>query len=528
MSIAHWCLRVGFLASALGVGPSALAQLACLPINDVEVVNAPSLDRAQIDAITAPFEGRCIGLGDFNAILEAVTDAYIAAGLITSRAYLPEQDLSDGRLEIAVVEGSIEKIRFNGAVDRSWQTVVYPGLVGRLANIREIEQGLDTIRAMESFSADMTLDPGSEIGTSILDINATSEKPWRATYSANNYSQDPMGEWPATVGLEADHALGINDQWVVNYTKSMSPSPFHFGYDGFGTEALNASLTIPYGKWEGTLAYSGSRYHQEIDGIFTPIPLNGWSQNWTFDLKRLVHRDRVSKTYLTLSLDRQENENYIFDTLIESSSRVLSTAKLDLSHERPFWDGTLKGNISYQTGLRWLGAEDYRSQPAGQPNAQFSRWNIAASYEKDWALRAGNLGYLSTFSSQLSDDRLYGGQQFAIGGPSTVRGVLSAVAAGSSGFLTRHEFEWQPTKFENKYTGKFGVYAGLDYGVIVEQTDIDVPYWQATGGVVGLRFEGGLFDLDVGYAHLLHLPNQSRLDEYQPSGEWMISLSREF
>ncbi len=504
------------------------AQVACLPIDRVIVDGVTLFDASKAKAWIAPFEGKCLGLQDFNRIMEAITTAYVDEGYITSRAYLPEQDLSDGSLEIAVVEGYIEDIQFNGEEDRSWQAVVYPKLEGEVANIREIEQGLDNIREMESFKADMELEAGSETGQSILNISATSEQPWKITYSANNYSQEPMGEYSSTIGFSYDHLLGLNDQWNLSFTKSMSPHPLNWGYDGFGTRAINFDLTIPYGKWENTFALSWSDYYQETPGQFDPIPVDGWSRSQSLSFKRLMHRDQTSKTHLTFSLERSEAENYILDTLIESSSRILTVGKIELSHERPLWKGELKSSFALEKGLKWFGAENYDEMPEAQPNAQFTRYLFSADYERDWQFDNGKLGYNATFSAQHSGDRLYGSQQLSIGGVSTVRGVWSSLAAGNSGFTLRQELSYEMPKLKSNWGGTPTLFTALDYGRIFEDTRYDIKNWEATGGVLGLRFEGGALDLDLSYAKLLNLSDQSALDEHQQSGVWMISVSKEW
>ncbi|WP_260394235.1 POTRA domain-containing protein [Pseudomonas aeruginosa] len=42
-----------------------------------------------------------------NALLKAVTDHYLDRGYVTTRAYLPQQDLASGTLRIIVVEGRL-------------------------------------------------------------------------------------------------------------------------------------------------------------------------------------------------------------------------------------------------------------------------------------------------------------------------------------------------------------------------------------------------------------------------------------
>ncbi len=520
LTLATLCTTVALFAQG--------AAANCLPIKEVKITGVALFDEETIRSWRAPFEGRCLGFDEFNKVLETVTSAYIDAGYISSRAYLPEQDLSQGVLTIATVEGRIEAVRFNSEIDHDWQTLVYPNIIDEIAQIRTIEQGLDTIRTMQSFSAEMELQPGSQTGQSILDISAKSEKPWALKYSANNYSQEPLGEYSSTISLTYDHLLGINDIWEISHTKSMSPNPFNWGYDGLGTKAYSIGLTLPYGKWENKFSIARSYYEQETPGIATANTADGWSSTHNLNFKRLIHRDQESKTHLSFSINRAENENFSNGVFIEVSSRILTTGAIELSHERPFKKGTFKGSLRLEKGLRGLGAENASQQSTAQPDAQFLRLLANASYEKSWKRDNANIGYSATFSGQYSNDRLYGGQQFAIGGVSTVRGTFASLARGSKGAFLRQEISYTPTKLKTKHIGQPELYAGLDYGFIAKDKSLDTKFWQATGATLGLRLKSGFADIDISYAKLIDANQQSNLNIHQPSGVWMATIAKKF
>ncbi len=523
----HLWLAGGAVA-CFGFAPSlSYAQVACLPIDDVYVHDVSLFPQSEVNSWVSDFEGRCLGLGEFNSIMERVTEAYVDAGYITSRAYLPEQDLADGSLEFNVVEGRLERVVFNGEPDPLWQSIAFPGIEDRYVNIREVEQGLDVIRMMPSYQVEMEFEPGEEAGDSVLQISAVSEKPWRINTSFNNYGQAPLGEYNSTIGLEWDNVLGQNDIWSISYTKALSPTPFSIDYDGPGSESLAFNAKFPYGKWLTSVGYNYSRYKQEIDGTFTPIPMDGWSNGLSLNTRYMWHRDQESKTYLRGELSRNQNKNYIMGTLIESSSRTVSSLKLGISDERPIWDGYLQTSMDLEMGLDAFGAEDHSEMPKGQPDAQYRLLSASANYARQWEKDWGVLAYDATLSGQLSQDRLYYSQQFTLGGVSTVRGTMSSIASGSSGILARQEIEWKPKSAVLPYAGQLSLYAGLDWGHIFEQKAVDVERFTATGGVLGLKLKQGLVDIDFSYGDLMCLGCKDFSDAYD-SGVWMLSVSKTF
>src|SRR3546814_8677404 len=98
--------------------------------------------------LVAPYLGRCVTVDDIERLLGEVTKAYIDRGYATTRAYLPEQDLSSGRLRIEVVEGRISRIEVDGSGVFVPGAFLYPD--GDRLNLRRLEQGLDQINRLRS------------------------------------------------------------------------------------------------------------------------------------------------------------------------------------------------------------------------------------------------------------------------------------------------------------------------------------------------------------------------------------------
>ena len=67
-----------------------------------------------LDEVAQPFVGRTLGRNRINLLLRRLTEAFIAQGYITTRAYLGQQNLSSGTLTIDVVKGRIAAFTLNG------------------------------------------------------------------------------------------------------------------------------------------------------------------------------------------------------------------------------------------------------------------------------------------------------------------------------------------------------------------------------------------------------------------------------
>jgi len=96
----------------LPAAPEAEPGAAAFEATSIEVSGITLLSKTEIDALTAPYIGRKLTLADVNNLIRDITNAYIEKGYVTTRAAVPPQDFSSGKLVIIVIEGKVEAIEF--------------------------------------------------------------------------------------------------------------------------------------------------------------------------------------------------------------------------------------------------------------------------------------------------------------------------------------------------------------------------------------------------------------------------------
>lgn len=74
--------------------PATPADTRCFPIKTIELKGADSLPAPDRERLLKPYIGQCLGVSQLNELLKVITDYYLGKGRVTSRAYLPQQDLS--------------------------------------------------------------------------------------------------------------------------------------------------------------------------------------------------------------------------------------------------------------------------------------------------------------------------------------------------------------------------------------------------------------------------------------------------
>ena len=492
--------------------PSAL----CLDIGDISVDGVALLRLRTVDAVIAPFKGQCLGLSGINAVLEAVTFAYVDKGYVAARAYLPKQDLSDGELEIVVVEGRLETIVMNGDPSAlpGQKATAFPGMTGRALNLRDIEQGLDQMGRLRSVDAQMQIAAGSEQGASVLEVTRRADRPWHGSVGINNNGSAATGENILSFDVGFDDALGHNDSLSFGYQRSMTRFPLTPSGERPNGDTLTLGFEIPYGYW--TFGLSGMRnfYRSQITGALGVIETSGSSTNLSATADWLVFRNQTAKTTLSAGLTWKDTQSFVLGSLVDVSSRSLSVLNVSLSDSRQLFGGQATASFGVQQGLPIWGAFDDATAPSGAPLGQFRKYDVSLGFSRDWSVGAHGLSYWGALTGQWSRDLLFGSEQMSIGGRSSVRGSESGVLFGNRAAYLRNEFTWKlPALTDPPWApalGRLEAYSALDIGRVWHEAEHGITGGLLSGGAIGLRMTEGRVRADISYADLIKGPDHVR------------------
>lgn len=445
--------------------PAAPVDTRCFPIKTIRLKGADSLSTRERDALLEPFVGQCLGVAQLNGVLKAVTDHYLAKGLVTTRAYLPQQDLSQGTLEVLVVEGKLESLKGeagSGLTAREL-AMAFPGREGQELNLREIEQLLDQLNRLPSNQAQMELAPGNAVGGSTVLVKNTSQKPWRASLARHNDGQKSTGEQQWGVGLDWDSPLGLADQ--LNLRGGHDAISDHLKASNNGMLAYS----LPWGWWTFTYSYSQSEYRSIAQASGIDFRQTGDSQNHQLRAERVIHRDALSKTSLNAGLGHLRTNNYVEDSKLALSSNRLSEAQFGINHGRRVGSAFVNIDLGMQQGTGAFDAQGNGRPGPGEPDARYRKYTGTISYLQPFELWGEKLNFTSLATGQRSEDTLYSPQRMSLGGSSSVRGYKDQFLSGDSGGYWRNELRLsRPVTFDwlRPVFAEYGTAVGYDQGVI--------------------------------------------------------------
>ncbi|MBD2461615.1 ShlB/FhaC/HecB family hemolysin secretion/activation protein [Oscillatoria sp. FACHB-1407] len=401
--------------------PTPPADAATVSVQRIEVTGSTIFDEDDFDPITAPYEGRSVTVGELRSVADQITQLYLDGGYITSRAVLvSDQDVTQGIIEIRVIEGSLESIEIEGN-DRVNDGYIRSRvrLGGRTPlNQGRLEDQLRLLRLDPLFdNVEASLRAGSGLGQSILTVRVTESLPFTGNLSIDNYSPPSVGSERFGVAASLLSPTGLGDAVSASYTQSTTG----------GSNLFDFSYQVPLNPMNGTLQLRVAPSDYQItDPQFRQINIEGSADLYELSFRQPLIRTPREEFALSLGFTHRDGETLISDILADASTT--SVIKFGQDYVRRDIEGAwaLRSQFNFGTGL--LDATD---NPDPQPDGQFFSWLGQA--QRVQILNQDHLLIVQA-DLQLTPDPLLASQQFVIGGGQSLRGFRQNVRTGDNGF----------------------------------------------------------------------------------------------
>ena len=336
------------------------------------------IDSATLLALLPPAQGQTLTLAQLEELATRITRHYRASGYFVARAYIPAQELTDGKLVIRVVEGQYGKFMLSNT--SRVQDSVVQGLLNE-ARRRDIVS-LDTLeRAMliindtpgvKVVQADVM--PGEQVGTSDFAIRTEATPAWGGYVLLDNYGSTYTGKQRLRFNADWNSPSGRGDR--------LSASGMVTRHSGLlnGRLAYSTLLGTDGVRLEGAL----SRTTYELSDVYAALDASGTSNGVDLILSKPLKRTRDHTVEASLGVAYKDLKDEIGATNT-SVGKQLSSLSANISDRRTHaflgFDGLTQSSASLTVGrLHFKEAAAEALDAAGaDTQGGYAKLNLAAS-----------------------------------------------------------------------------------------------------------------------------------------------------
>ncbi|QFS51123.1 ShlB/FhaC/HecB family hemolysin secretion/activation protein [Nostoc sphaeroides CCNUC1] len=403
-------------------------------VRKVEVVGSTIFTPQEINPIVQPLEGRSVNLEELQKAADAITQLYLNKGYITSRAVLVNQVITDGVVQIRVIEGRLEKIQIEGTrrLNRDYVSSRVRLGIGKPLNSNKLEEQLRLLRIDPLFDKiDASLSAGSNLGESILTIRVDEAKSFKSVFSVDNYSPPSIAPERAGVFLRYRNLSGIGDEITASYNFGVN-----FGdFDRAASNVYDFTYRVPLNPMNGTVQFRAAPNNNKL---VNPAPIQPFSDiKGSLDFYEISYRQplvRSLKEEFALSTAfafQGSSGSFTFDGIgvntEPSRTRVL---KFGQDYTRRDTQGAWAIQSQFSFGLDIFDAT-VSSQPNGDGSGSFFSW--LGQVQRVQQLGNDNLLIVQA-DIQLTPDDVPPFYEFFIGGGQSLRGFRQNARSGDNGY----------------------------------------------------------------------------------------------
>ncbi len=399
-------------------------------VKKIVVKGVTLIPQNEVDAIVAPFENKDLSLGDMQAIVNRVTDAYRSRGYVTSRGYLPPQKLQQETLEILAVEAVTGDIEVRG--NKYFKTPLIRGAIrprkGEPFNYNELKKSLARLNSHPDRKVKAVLTPGKQPGTTDIILEVNERLPLHVRLDYDNFASRYVGKDRYTATFIDNNLLGFDDILSLEYqmTDRQSYQLYGFRYLFPVTEQLK-------------LGASATRSKLSLEKEFEPLDARG--KNRTYSLFAIYDLYSSEELQVAVNTGFDYLDTFNFQLGQEQSRDRLRIARLglDVDHTDP-WGGRTIFSPEAAFGIPDImgGLED-KDPRASRSGAGGKFIKEAISLLRLQPMPFSSVLFWKNYA-QLSPYVLTASEQFQLGGISNVRGYPAGELVGDQGYATT--FEW--------------------------------------------------------------------------------------
>jgi len=409
------------------------ADGSCIALERIELRGAVVMDEWDLEVFEAQFLGKCIDPALANSVLSAATDYYLTRGFITTRAYLPNQDLKDGVMDVVIAEGVVEDIEVKSDKPMSISTV-FAEDVDRGLNIRDLEQAVDQLNAVPGNDVKMAVKPGEMAQASTVVFENKGSPEFKGRLSTDNSGSESTGERGASLSIQRGNLLGLNEVWSASARQSLGSAEKQ-------SHSYSANVKIPHGYNTYSLGATKGGFNTILTFPVTGTELTseGANRSTYASATRVLFRDQNSKHSVSLKLQRDSVESYLADTKIDVNTRSLNALTLSGESVLGFGDRVLVVTPEISMGLSEVdNLPQGVNTPLENPQAEYLRYKLSLDWSQPFVVNETNMRWKSRFVGQYADVPLYGSQQIIVGGASSVRGSHDVSIVGDRGYFLQN------------------------------------------------------------------------------------------
>jgi hemolysin activation/secretion protein len=438
------------------------ADSAKIQVNSLHLTGQSLYSETELLGLTGFTAGEELSLGQLQQMAARIAAFYHENGYFVAQAYLPAQEIQQGAVTIAVVEGRYGDISLrnqSNLSDRQASSALDGLNSGEVIDSAPLESRLLLLSDTPGVNVRSTLVPGASVGAADLIVDVTPGQRVTGSIDADNAGNYYTGEYRLGATLNINNLAGQGD---VATLRALST------FDGLNYG--RAAYQMQFGKATAGVAYSRMEY--ELGKGFSDLDANGTADIFSVFGSYPLLRSRRSNLYAQLGYDYKTFEDRIdaIPLVTDKNIHVL-VASLHGNHRDDFAGGGLTAaSLTWSTGVLDIETPEARAADSitARSNGHYDKLGFHVMRLQHITDRVSLYGAVS---GQVASKNLDSSEQMSLGGMYGVRAYPQGEAFGDEGYLATLEARLLLPQFSDQQVGQVHLIGFVDGGSVTVNKD---------------------------------------------------------
>ncbi|MFJ7566474.1 ShlB/FhaC/HecB family hemolysin secretion/activation protein [Herminiimonas sp. NPDC097707] len=424
-------------------------------VRSLQVTGAHVYAEAALLDVTGFSASRELTLSELRGMASKIARYYHVRGYLLAQAYLPAQDIKDGVVTIAVLEGHYGKVTVRNSTNLSDDLA--NGLLSGLnssdaVSIAPLETSLLLLSDLPGVNVRSTLVPGASVGASDLIVDVTPGQRVTGAVDVDNGGNRYTGAHRVGATVNINNPTGLGDVATLRALTS-----------GSGLNYARASYQVQIDRAKAGVAYASMRYR--LGEEFESLQANGTAQIASVYGSVPLIRSRSNNLYAVINFDAKTFQDKVDSTATRADKKArVAMASLTGDHR----DGFGGGGLSTYAFTWTTGQIDIKSAASLAADAATVQSN--GHYDKLGfnAMRlqrvTDTLSLYAAANGQLASKNLDTSEKMGLGGANGVRAYPEGEAYADQGYVLNLEVRALLPRLSERQSGQMQLIGFVDTG----------------------------------------------------------------
>ena len=428
-------------------------------VNGFRITGNSAIKETDLQILLTDNLGKEAGFNDLLLAADNISNYYRSKGYFVARAYLPQQEIKDGIVEIAVLEGRVGKDVVVQSGSKNTKPAVLQAFLdanvppGAVVQEKALERAALLANDLPGIAANISLDPGANTGETDVTLNANEGRLITGSLDADNFGNYYTGQIRGGVTLNVNSPFGLGDQIIVRAMQSQKDLSFGRVAYQLPVGGSGLKLGAAYSKVDFTVCCQAAGFNPSGSCAIASL----------YGLYPMV-RSRDFNAYFNISYDNKASINNSGVTTSTERNINLLTLGTSIDARDQIGGGGLNFfNASFGAGtLNIRNATDATTDATtAQAAGSFAKLGLQASRVQRLSERFSLYGGVN---GQLASKNLDSAEKFSLGGAQGVRAYPSGEATGDQGYVG--QIELRADLPIEAYQLSYQAFLFTDYGYI--------------------------------------------------------------